>query len=272
MPRDLALKLDERLDPAPLRARDPGVERLLRLVRVSLAEDNPKLLLHGVGSGKRAVLRLDELELCPLPGREVLGVLPDGIPRVLDLLRGDLCLRQLVPELGLALLVLLLADPRLDPLHLVEGPPPRLAPHLVESRVRPLDDVERVDAPLGVRAMLHDAVRDPPRAVAGDDLDGLALFPRQLLEEDVEHLLAVALVRPHDRVRLVVDDDRDVAVALAVAGLVDADQFQPLVAFLRVGLKHLPRELDEPTDCLPVDAQQLGDALLAESALDEPRR
>ena len=120
--------------------------------------------------------------------------------------------------------------------------------------------------------MLTDAVRDPPRAVAGDDLDGLALLPRQLLEEEVEHLLAVALVRPHDRVRLVVDDDRDVAVALAVAGLVDADQLQPLVALLRVRLEHLPRELDEPTDSLPVDAQQLGDALLAEPALDEPRR
>lgn len=106
--------------------------------------------------------------------------------------------------------------------------------------------------------MLTDAVRDPPRAVACDDLDGLALLPRQLLEEEVEHLLAVALVRPHDRVRLVIDDDRDVAVALAVAGLVDADQLQPLVALLRVRLEHLPRELDEPTDSLPVDAQQLG--------------
>ena len=80
MPRDLALKLDERLDPAPLRPRDPGVERLLSLVRVRLAEDDPKLLLHGVGPGKRTILRLDEFELRPLPGREVLGVLPDRVP------------------------------------------------------------------------------------------------------------------------------------------------------------------------------------------------
>ena len=45
--------------------------------------------------------------------------------------------------------------------------PPCVDAHRVQRVVCPFNDVERVEAPDGVRAMLGDAVRYPPRAVAG---------------------------------------------------------------------------------------------------------
>ena len=107
---------------------------------------------------------------------------------------------------------------------------PRLVPQtfadLVERAGHPADDVEAVQHALGVRAPPADALVDPAGAVAGDDLDGGALFGRQRLEEQVEHVPADPVVRPDDPMPLVVDDHGQVRVALAVAGLVHPDRVQ----------------------------------------------
>lgn len=72
--------------------------------------------------------------------------------------------------------------------------------------------MERVEHALGVRqALLHAGV-DPLGAVAGDCLDGGALLVGRLSEEQVEHLLAVSVVRPGDPSALVVDGHGDVRV------------------------------------------------------------
>ena len=84
--------------------------------------------------------------------------------------------------------------------------------------------MERVQHALGVGAVLGHGRVDPPGAVAGDDPDRRALLRRQPLEEQVEDLLAVSVVRPDDPLALVVDDDGDVRVALAVRRLVHADR------------------------------------------------
>ena len=59
---------------------------------------------------------------------------------------------------------------------------------------------------------------------AGGDPDGGALFGRQRLEEQAEHVPAVSVVLSDHPMAFVVDDHGDVRVALAVAGLVHADQ------------------------------------------------
>lgn len=82
--------------------------------------------------------------------------------------------------------------------------------------------MERVEHALGVRQVLLHAGVDPFGAVAGGRLDGGALLVGQLSEEQVEDLLAVSVVRPHDPFALVVDDHGDVRAPLPVAGLVHA--------------------------------------------------
>lgn len=71
----------------------------------------------------------------------------------------------------------------------------------------PGDDAKAVQYSFGVRAPPADARVDPAGPVAGDDLDGGALFGRQRLEEQVEHVPAVPVVRPYHPMPLVVDDD-----------------------------------------------------------------
>ena len=47
-------------------------------------------------------------------------------------------------------------------------------------------------------------------------------------------------MRPDDGVRVVVDDNRDVAVPLAITGLVDADSHEAVESFLHVGFELVP--------------------------------
>ena len=75
----------------------------------------------------------------------------------------------------------------------------------------------------GVRAAALDQALYPLRPVGRDDLDGPPLLPGELVEEEVEHVPAVPLMRPYQAPAVVVDHHRDVLVALLVAGLVDAD-------------------------------------------------
>ena len=262
----LALQLDERRDAASLRTCDPPVNGRRRLVRVGHLEDEPQLLLHGVGAAQRAVSGLDHGEPFLLAGSEVLRVLAERVFRVLDVVRS--LLRRPAGLLGLLVPVLRLPHPP----PLLQRAPPGLDPDRVQRGVGPLDGVERVEASLRVGAVLRARVGYPPRAVARDDLDRRPLLRRQLLEELVDDLLAVALAGPYHRVRLVVHDGGDVAVPLPVARLVDPDLPQAVEALPNVRLEVAPHELHEPPDGLPVDVQPLGHAAPAEAALDHPRR
>ena len=135
---------------------------------------------------------------------------------------------------------------------------------LSERVGHPGDDVEPVQYAFGVRAALGDARVDPAGPVAGDDLDGGALFGRQRLEEQVEHVPTDPVVRPDDPMPLVVDDHRDARMAFAVVGPVHADRRQPverrghrrLDAFGDPDGRRLPRgpprDMKETADRLPV--------------------
>ena len=97
---------------------------------------------------------------------------------------------------------------------------PFLAAHLVERVGYPLHDMERV--------------HDPPRAVGGDDLDSAPLLSGELVEKQVQHVLAVLLVGPYQPSPVVVDNDNQVLVALLVGGLIDPDAPCTLEGLCRV--------------------------------------
>ena len=160
----------------------------------------------------------------------------------------------------------------LDGLPLVERAPPRVDAHSVQRVVCPFDDMERIEAPYGVRAMVVDAVRYPPRTVASHDDDGRALLRREHRKELVQNLLPVPLAGPYHGVGVVVDHGRYVAVAFLVAGFVYAYAHKAVETLRDVGLKVFPDEVRKPSDGLPVDPHPLRDAFPAESALNHPRR
>ena len=271
VPSDLASELDERRDTAPLRPTEPPVQLLFGERRVRQLEDEAELLLHRVASHELGIPGLDERQPLLLLRREILGILAERVFRLLDLLDILLRLPDPFPCIPVVRRSVLLALAH----HLREsraGTAPGVDAHRIERLVRPFDDVERVDAAPGVRAEVLRRVGNPPRAVTGDEEDRRALLFRQLAEEHLDDLLAVALVRPDDGVRVVVDDNRDVAVPLAITGLVDADPHEAVESFLHVGFELVPDEVDEMSDRLPVDPQVLGDLLLAEPALDHPGR
>ena len=122
---------------------------------------------------------------------------------------------------------------------------------------RPLNDVERIHASLSVGEILGHALVDPLGAVAGNGLDGAALFGCEHLEELLEHAPAVPFVRPDDGVGVMVDDDGDVLVAFAVAGFIDADADEPVEASRRIRLQILKGSRDAAADGLPVDQEKL---------------
>ena len=131
----------------------------------------------------------DVLERLGLSAGQVAGVLQDGVLGAAHALHG----------------LLVAVAPRLVP---------QAFPDLVERVGHPGDDVEPVQYAFGVRAALGDARVDPPGPVAGDDLDGGALFGRQRLEEQAEHVPTDPVVRPDHPMPLVVDDHEQIRVAL----------------------------------------------------------
>ena len=66
-------------------------------------------------------------------------------------------------------------------------------------------------------------VHDPPRAVGGDNLDSAPLLSGELVEKQIQHILAVLLVGPYQPSPVVVDNDNQVLVVLLVGGLIDPD-------------------------------------------------
>ena len=83
--------------------------------------------------------------------------------------------------------------------------------------------MERINAALAVRSKLVYTVGDPACTVAGDDLDTGQLLVRQSLVELLENRPAVAVSHPDHGIGVVVNDDGDVLMPLAVAGLIDTD-------------------------------------------------
>ena len=164
--------------------------------------DLPELLLQEVGAEERPVGLLDPRELDLLAGGEVLGVLPEREAGVLELAR----------ERGQAF-----------PARLV----PDLAADLVERLGRQLDDVERVEAQLGVGAAFRDRPGDPGGHVARHQFQLFAALFAEPVEERLGRLAVTAGRGPHQPSSVVVDDDGQVPLPLAVADLVDPDPGEP---------------------------------------------
>ena len=83
--------------------------------------------------------------------------------------------------------------------------------------------MERIDTERRLRTVLRDSILDPPGAVAGYHLNAFPLRRRQFLEEAFKNLFTVAFGSPDHSVRIVVDDDSNVLVALLIGSLVDPD-------------------------------------------------
>lgn len=64
---------------------------------------------------------------------------------------------------------------------------------------------------------------------------------------------------PDDGVGVMVGDDGDVLVALAVTGLIDADADEPVEAPRRIRLQIPKGSGDAAADGLPVDQEEIGD-------------
>lgn len=94
--------------------------------------------------------------------------------------------------------------------------------------------MEGIHAALAARSVLLGTFRDPFGSIASGDLDTGKLFRRQEAVELLQHLLAVPVRSPHDGVGIMIDDNSDVLVTLAVAGLINPDvdkTFEPAGTF-----------------------------------------
>jgi len=139
---------------------------------------------------------------------------------------------------------------------------PDFAPYFVEGGAGERDDVERVEAERRLRAALLDDAGDPLAEVAGDELEPRAPLRTERVEEALDGLLVAAVGGPDEPARVVVDDNSDVALALAVGELVDPDPPQPgerVAAPARLLCDH---PLDDPADGQPGDPDQLTDRAL----------
>jgi hypothetical protein len=97
---------------------------------------------------------------------------------------------------------------------------PFVAPHPLERIVYPFDYMEGVHDPSCIGAALPDQLFYPLRCVCRDDLDRAFLLAREPVQEKRQHLLAVSLLCPDEASQIMVDNDREVSVALLVARLV----------------------------------------------------
>ena len=113
MAPDLPLELDDRRDPAMLRASDPLVEVLLGKIGILEREHGLETFLQPVPSRQGPVLRLDHRQPLALPFRQVLLVLAEGVFRVPELFDRLLRLLDLGPEPVLPVGLGLLRLPRL---------------------------------------------------------------------------------------------------------------------------------------------------------------
>ena len=135
---------------------------------------------------------------------------------------------------------------------------PYLTAHLVKGFHCPLNDMEGIDASFAVGGEFIHAFRDLLRPIAGDYPDRGKLLWRKLPVKLRQDTFAVPLRRPHDRVCIVVDDDRDVLVTFLIAGLVDADIHEIVKPSGTLRLNVVQCPVHAPSDRFPVDAHILG--------------
>ena len=121
-----------------------------------------------------------------------------------------------------------------------------------------------VDAARGVWQVFFNACRNPLCAIRRHGLDGCTLRLSQAFHKPREHLLPVSFASPHDGVCLVVHDDGDVLVPLAVAGLIDAVADQAIEAFAGVWFEILVHTMDAAPDRITFDAHVGCDSVLAQ--------
>ena len=92
--------------------------------------------------------------------------------------------------------------------------------------------MERVNTGRRLRAVIRDGILDPPGTVTGYQLNVFPLRWRQFLEEPFKHLFTEAFGRPDHSIRIVIDDDSNVLVALLIGSLVDPDFHQTVKSFV----------------------------------------
>ncbi len=233
---DRLCELDERLQAAPARPSQPGVEHRLGVLGRHAVEGT-QLLLQEVGAVERPVDGLDVGQLEALAAGQALGVLPQREAGALEVLgRGDLA--------GLASGV------------------PDLAADLIQRVGGQLHDVEGVNATDRAWQPFGDWPGDPGGHVAGHQRDLFAALLSQRVEEGLDALAVTARSGPDQPAAVVIDYDSQVAVALAVADLIDPDPPQAIEQIdLALRLDH--HALADPADGAPRDAHQLGHRSLA---------
>ena len=92
---------------------------------------------------------------------------------------------------------------------------PCLTTLFIKGFIRPLHDMESIDATRAIRQLFLDAIVNPACTVAGNEVNPFALLGSQFVQELHERLLAVPFANPYDLAGLIVDDDSDVYRALA---------------------------------------------------------
>ena len=147
---------------------------------------------------------------------------------------------------------------------------PDFAADLVERVGRPLHDVEPVGAEGGVLAAFVDDIGDPLGRVRADQPYLFAALLPDEIEEPLERLLALADRRPDQPPCVVVDRDRQVAVALLVADLIQPDPLEPVERVMR-GAAVSDDPVDDRSDRPPRDPQQLAQRRLRR-VRHQPRR
>jgi hypothetical protein len=181
--------------------RKPGVQQRDRAGALEL-EHQPQFLLEQIGPVQSAVNVGDAGEGAALADGEVFWVLPQREPGTLEL-SGQCRLAA------------------------AAGGVPGLAADLVQRVGGPADDVEGVQAQHGLGAAAGERVGDPGGRIRADQAElGRAVLAERV-EEAVQRGLVMAGRGPDQPAGVVVDHHRQVAVALAVGDLVDADAPQP---------------------------------------------
>jgi hypothetical protein len=222
----------ESTSPGPL---DPAVEQRDRRGRWE-AVDLTELFFQEVRAIEALVGLLDVGELDLLAGGEVLGVFPQREPRALEVL----CDGDFAAAPGLV---------------------PDLAADLVQRVGRQRNDVEGVHAAHRVGEAVGDRASDPARHVARHQFDLFAAFLAQRVEERLDGLAVTPRGRPHQPAAVVIDDDGQVALALAVRDLIDPDPLQTGQQ-VDVALGFGGDALADAADGAPRHAHQLSDRRL----------
>jgi len=144
---------------------------------------------------------------------------------------------------------------------------PFVAPDLVDGALPKPDDVEGIEADLGVGDVGADRFLIAAGHVDRDRPDR-APAVAELIEEGLQRLGVAARRAPHDGASLVIYDRCEVALAAAIGDLVDADRDEAVEAALveLVG----DHALDNPPDGVLRDPQKPGDRGLGH-LLRQPR-